>query len=252
MPLEEVRIAACRAFLLHESPTADTPQSVVALAWAERQFCGIGLRMLGPSTSRGGCARGIRGLARVIGRESAPHPAAGRSRRQTRQSIGTPSSVARAHLSRTLVSQRLMRPTRGSCGVGLTPVPKDSPPIWPCSGRGLASRCVSTPLVRSYRTISPLPTLRRAVCFCATFRRVAPPGCYPAPCPVELGLSSIALRRPQTLGPLRKYCSTLAACTAGAFQRRPVPTWRARRPLDGTLIGVYTPIRGYTGREMKA
>jgi hypothetical protein len=68
-----------------------------------------------------------------------------------------PSSVACAHLSGTLVSQCLMRPTRGSCGVGPTPVPKDSPPIRPCSGRGLASRCVSTPLVRSYRTISPLP-----------------------------------------------------------------------------------------------
>ncbi len=33
---------------------------------------------------------------------------------------------------------------------------RDSPPIWPCSGRGLASRCVTTPLVRSYRTFSPL------------------------------------------------------------------------------------------------
>ena len=30
----------------------------------------------------------------------------------------------------------------------------------------------------------------RAVCFCGTFGRVAPPGCYPAPCSVELGLSS--------------------------------------------------------------
>jgi len=29
-----------------------------------------------------------------------------------------------------------------------------------------------------------------AVCFCGTFRRVTPPGRYPAPCPVELGLSS--------------------------------------------------------------
>jgi len=88
----------------------------------------------------------------------------------------------------------------GLYGVGPTPVPKDSPPIWPCSGRGLASRCVSTPadacrdtqLVRSYRTISPLVAWWRPVCFCATFRRVTPPGCYPAPCPVELGLFSAA------------------------------------------------------------
>src|SRR3990172_4042983 len=34
----------------------------------------------------------------------------------------------------------------------------------------------------------------RTVCFCATFRRVAPPGCYPARCPVELGPSSPASR----------------------------------------------------------
>jgi hypothetical protein len=31
-------------------------------------------------------------------------------------------------------------------------------PIWPCSGWGLPSRHVTMPLVRSYRTISPLPT----------------------------------------------------------------------------------------------
>jgi hypothetical protein len=30
----------------------------------------------------------------------------------------------------------------------------------------------------------------RTVCFCGTFRRVTPPGRYPASCPVELGLSS--------------------------------------------------------------
>ncbi len=34
-----------------------------------------------------------------------------------------------------------------------------------------------------------------AVCFCGTFRRVTPPGRYPASCPVELGLSSMAASR---------------------------------------------------------
>ena len=83
-------------------------------------------------------------------------------------------------------------------------------PMWACSGRGLASRRVTTPLVRSYRTFSPLPALastsnRLLACprrreaalarcrrcrFCATFRRVAPPGISPASCPVESGLSS--------------------------------------------------------------
>ena len=48
------------------------------------------------------------------------------------------------------------------------------------------------PLVRSYRTVSPLPRPRgpRRSVFCGTVRGVAPPGRYPAPCPVVPGLSS--------------------------------------------------------------
>ena len=65
-----------------------------------------------------------------------------------------------------------------------------SPPIRSCSGWGLHVRPVTRPPVSSYLTISPLPFLRRAVCFCCTFRRVTPPGRYPAPRLVEFGLSS--------------------------------------------------------------
>jgi len=55
------------------------------------------------------------------------------------------------------------------------------------------------PLVRSYRTVSPLPAAGRSLSratarwrstLCCTFRGLAPPGSYPAPCPVEFGLSS--------------------------------------------------------------
>jgi len=57
-----------------------------------------------------------------------------------------------------------------------------------------------TALVRSYRTVSPLPVRtrqpegrrarhRRSV-LCGTFLRVAPTGCYPASCPAESGRSS--------------------------------------------------------------
>ena len=53
-------------------------------------------------------------------------------------------------------------------------------------------------LVRSYRTVSPLPvrgrsgdrSRHRRFVLCGTFLRVAPTGCYPAPCPVESGRSS--------------------------------------------------------------
>ena len=48
---------------------------------------------------------------------------------------------------------------------------------------------VTTSAVRSYRTISPLPPKGRYI-FCGTFRRLTPPRCYLAPCPMEPGLSS--------------------------------------------------------------
>jgi len=75
---------------------------------------------------------------------------------------------------------------------------------------------VTTEAVRSYRTFSPLPTFAcegTACCaptnhhveglcvFCGTFRRVAPPGRYPAPCPVESGLSSPRAWRRATVQP---------------------------------------------------
>jgi len=41
-------------------------------------------------------------------------------------------------------------------------------------------------------TRTPISSGPLAVCFCGTFRRVTPPGCYPAPSSVELGLSSLA------------------------------------------------------------
>ena len=52
---------------------------------------------------------------------------------------------------------------------------------------------VASGAVRSYRTISPLPEPEghRRYIFCGTFRRLAPPRRYLAPCPVEPGLSSV-------------------------------------------------------------
>jgi len=47
------------------------------------------------------------------------------------------------------------------------------------------------PPVGSYPTISPLPDCCTGrYSFCGTFRGIAPPGCCPAPCPMESGLSS--------------------------------------------------------------
>jgi len=72
------------------------------------------------------------------------------------------------------------------------------PPIWPCSGRGLPS----LPRRRgNWWALAPPfhPCLRlcaaSAVCFLWHFPGIAPPGGYPASCPVEPGLSSPPLGR---------------------------------------------------------
>ena len=86
-------------------------------------------------------------------------------------------------------------------------------PIWSCSGWGLpsprllpAARCALTAPFHPYPTVQrgqtpycgsqkrALTLFFRRCPFCCTFRRLAPPRCYLAPCPVEPGLSS--LRQP--------------------------------------------------------
>src|SRR5690606_6416466 len=114
-----------------------------------------------------------------------------------------PGSVEDGHSSGTRVAARLERPTRIRRG------PRHRIPIWPCSGWGLPCRSVARLAVRSYRTVSPLPripggTVRRSA-LCCTFRRLAPPRRYLAPCPVEPGLSS-------------------TACTAATVRPTPAPS----------------------------
>src|ERR671925_2416027 len=102
-----------------------------------------------------------------------------------------PDSVEGDHPSRPPVSRRLEQRTRLLGG------PPDDGACSPCTGRGLASRRVTTALVGSYPTFSPLPSAspERYVRgwrspFCATFRRLSPPGVSPASCPLVSGLSS--------------------------------------------------------------
>ena len=79
-----------------------------------------------------------------------------------------------------------------------------SPPIRSCSGWGLPSQpgrpaCwwALTPPFHPYPSTSlPFDKLR-AVFFLWHFPGVAPAGCYPAPCPVEFGLSSNSLKNPR-------------------------------------------------------
>gem|GEM_PF-5738021 len=98
-----------------------------------------------------------------------------------------PGSVVDSHSSGTPVTGRLERPTREQRG------PRQCSPIWSCSGWGLpCHRCYQ----RRGALLPHLFTLtgakaRRRYLFCGTFRGLAPPRRYLAPCPVEPGLSSV-------------------------------------------------------------
>ncbi len=70
---------------------------------------------------------------------------------------------------------------------------RSSSPIWPCSGWGLPCHSCyqerGALLPHRFTLACALAGHRRSA-LCCTFRRLATPGRYPAPCPVELGLSS--------------------------------------------------------------
>ena len=85
---------------------------------------------------------------------------------------------------------------------------------------------VTAGAVRSYRTLSPLPSRGiRALgrfAFCCTFRGLAPPRRYLAPCPVEPGLSSanvaaVAWPTPAIIIPMRAAAGRVRTgpCAAG-------------------------------------
>ena len=110
-----------------------------------------------------------------------------------------PDSVEGDHPSRPPVSRRLVRRTRLLGG----------PPgrsLFALHRTGFGSRRVTTTLVGSYPTFSPLPPAspekfrRWRSPFCATFRRLSPPGVSPASCPSVSGLSSSRSRGPRSPG----------------------------------------------------
>ena len=82
---------------------------------------------------------------------------------------------------------------KGSCDLPGDRPDSYRPPIRSCSRWGLPAIRLTTEAVSSYLTISPLVHILWTGMFLWHFPRVTPPGCYPAPCPVELGLSSLEL-----------------------------------------------------------
>ena len=136
-------------------------------------------------------------------------------RKKEAEPADKPDSVVDSHSSRRYVTATLKQPTRIQRG------PRQRIPIWSCSRWGLPCRSVARLAVRSYRTISPLPRIpenRSAVSFCCTFRRLAPPRRYLAPCPMEPGLSSAPRRDDATVWPTppaRILAYARPSCRAG-------------------------------------
>jgi hypothetical protein len=152
-----------------------------------------------------------------------------------------PCSVLNSHSSGTCVAARLKRPTRKHARAALRPFDGPRLPYLALHQVGFAmpSR-VTTDAVRSYRTVSPLPAplpaLRRFT-LCCTFRGLAPPRYYLAPCPLKPGLSSTPHRMPRSDCPADSPPRhlTVSACEAPVHTRRCVysPPAARRWPPHG-------------------
>ncbi len=102
-----------------------------------------------------------------------------------------PENSGDDHSSRTAVTCNLQQPTRE-----LRTGRPQTLPYLALLRVGFTKLPVSPlELVSSYLTVSPLPDLLRRFIFCGTFLKVTLTGCYPAPYPAELGLSSRQLLR---------------------------------------------------------
>jgi hypothetical protein len=80
--------------------------------------------------------------------------------------------------------------------------------IWPCCRWGLPCRGCRHPrgaLLPHHFTLTRESCLSQAVSFCCTFRRIAPPRGYRAPCPVQFGLSSPGRRRQSAPAPRDRH-----------------------------------------------
>lgn len=138
------------------------------------------------------------------------------------------------HLSGTVIAhglKRLTRRVRGPHHPLLSSLAPDG--VWQAD-QSPGRRCALTAPFHRYREACAA----RLCVFCATFRRVTPPGRYPASCPVEPGLSSPAWpERPPDLLPMmilapRRNCREQSpqACRAAATARQTLRRPRRKAP----------------------
>ena len=188
-----------------------------------------------PSVLRDICSRASRKRTKKNGTRGAVLP-------PSVEPADKPGSVVSSHSSRPCVAARLEQPTRERRG------PRHDSPIRSCSRWGLPCHAALAPrAVRSYRTFSPLPRTScdavRRFAFCCTFRRLAPPRRYLAPCPVEPGLSSAqqcdaaAWPTPRVVyrEPVRRDSNNVVAPPPSVNQRNLRGQLRLRKLADATI-----------------
>ena len=168
------------------------------------QYAKVGRHLM--SSPKAAPAVRLDGWAKVGGERPSGPPT-----RQKRESADKPGSVVGNHPSGTHVAVRLERPTRKPLrAAGTSPKARALPYLVLLQVGFAVPPNVATGAVRSYRTLSPLPATgqfldhragfssgqcgndprHRRFALCCTFRGLAPPRRYLAPCPVEPGLSS--------------------------------------------------------------
>src|SRR5688572_11004589 len=162
-----------------------------------------------------------------------------------------PGSVEDSHSSGIAVTGDFKRPTRKHGGTPAATFVATS--LFGLAPGGVCRAVrVATSAVRSYRTVSPLPSPLLALgrfAFCCTFRRLTPPRGYLAPCPQEPGLSST----------FREKCSDRPA-NSGAHDsgmkpfkqvagRRPLFAFSGRRQLQCTGISIIAAGAGELRRQ---
>ncbi len=144
----------------------------------------------------------------------------GRMGRPVRRVLSGGRGPLDGHLSRRHVAAPLQRSTRG---LG---EPRQHPLSDLAPGEVYRADRVTTIPVVSYTTLSPLPGPKPGrSALCGTVSRITPGGCYPPPCPVEPGRSSVRL--PATR-PSSRPIRTLES-TGGGRQRIAWPELRGVR-----------------------
>jgi hypothetical protein len=153
-----------------------------------------------------------------------------------------PGSVEDSHSSRVHVAVHLKRPTRGPARATRCGPKTTCPPIWSCSEWGLpCRRCChrrGALLPHHFTLTAPSDDGGWRCLFCGTFRGLAPPRRYLAPCPVEPGLSSPEGLRPRRRLPGRLPLGSLSFPPSGS-----------KCAGNATVIGRAVTAADWTGRQ---